>query len=395
MSKRLQPEDAAARCARLFQREHASWLAPGGDGAAWPLVLPLGAPTERDAAVEPEAIRAWVQAWAGWPGPGQVSWQTRQWPRLGEQRLPAALRLASAEEVADLAGQGSRWRRAAARHRALVEACDALREAPTRQRVFDALADYADDDVERLLALLRWAAAHPASGLGLRQLPVEGLDTKWVEQRKGLIADLVSALRPAPDGEPAGRDLIALLGLAQPPARLRIRLLCPALRRQVGGLGDIEAPIAQLAALPIAPRLALVVENLDSGLALPELPGAVAPMKLGHAVGLLDQLPWLAPARVVYWGDIDTHGFVMLDRARRALPQVESLLMDRDTLLAHRALWGEEPQPHPGGDLVRLNAAERQVFDGLAGDVWGPRVRLEQERLPWARVLAALQPLAG
>lgn len=395
MSKRLRPEDAAARCARQFQREHASWLAASGDGAAWPLVIPLGAPTERDAAAEPEAIRAWVQAWSGWPGPGQVNWQTRQWPRLGEQRLPLTLVLASAEDLADLAGQGGRWRRAVARHRALVEACAALRDAPTPQRVFDALADYADADFDRLLALLRWAAAHPASGLTLRQLPVEGLETKWVEQRKGLIADLVSALRPAPDGERSGRDLLALLGLAQPPVRLRIRLLCPALRRQLGGLGDIEAPIAQLAALPIAPRLALVVENLDSGLALPELPGAVALMKLGHAVGLLDQLPWLAPARVVYWGDIDTHGFAMLARARRALPQTESLLMDRDTLLAHRALWGEEPQAHPGRDLDRLSAPERQVLDGLVEGRWGARVRLEQERLPWARVLAALQPLAG
>ena len=83
----------------------------------------------------------------------------------------------------------------------------------------------------------------------------------------------------------------------------------------------------------------------------------------------------------------------MLDRARRALPQTESLLMDRDTLLAHRALWGEEPQPHPSRDLDRLNADERQVFDELTSGAWGARVRLEQERLPWALVLAALQRL--
>ena len=42
---------------------------------------------------------------------------------------------------------------------------------------------------------------------------------------------------------------------------------------------------------------------------------------------------WLRRCAVHYWGDIDTHGFAMLARARRALPQTESLLMDRDTLL--------------------------------------------------------------
>ena len=391
MSKRLLPEQAQARCARQFAREHAGWLGAGDEARSWPQVLPLGTPTQSDAAAEPGEIRAWAQAWTDWPGPGQVTWETRQWPRLGEQRLPTALVLASAGDVADLASQGGRWRRAVARWRALGEACVALQGVQTSQRVFDALADYADADFERLLALLRWAAEHPASGLSLRQLPVEGLHTKWVEQRRGLIADLAVALRPAPE---AGRDLLSLLGLARPPVRGRIRLLCDELRGQVGGLGDIEAPFDELAALNIAPRLALVVENLESGLALPTMPGAVALMKLGHAVVLLDQLPWLARSRIVYWGDIDSHGFAMLDRARRALPQTESLLMDRDTLLAHRGLWVEEPQPYPGRDLDRLSAAERQVFDGLVAGTWGPRVRLEQERLPWPRVLAALQPLA-
>jgi hypothetical protein len=93
------------------------------------------------------------------------------------------------------------------------------------------------------------------------------------------------------------------------------------------------------------------------------------------------------------WGDVDTHGFAILDRVRSVLPQAESMLMDRDTLLGHQALWVEEPKPYVGPPLERLSQAERVVFDGLVGSVWGVGVRLEQERLPWPLVVSALANL--
>jgi hypothetical protein len=167
-------------------------------------------------------------------------------------------------------------------------------------------------------------------------------------------------------------------------------VLCPVLRRALGGLRDVEAPVAEVAALPLRPRAVLVVENLASGLALPDLEGVVAFMRLGHAVGTLAALPWLRGVPALYWGDIDTHGLAILERARRTLPGLRALLMDEATLLAHRALWGEEPQPHPDATLEALDVRERRLFEDLRSGRWGPRVRLEQERLPWDAALAAL-----
>jgi hypothetical protein len=393
--KLLLPEQALAALARRFERGHLAWWA--GDGAdqpppAWPLTLPLGAPTEADVARDAVGVRAWVQAWSAWPGPGEVLWENRQWARLGAQRLPAALLLALPEAVAILAGQGQRWQRASARRQALQAALPDAMRLPAGPRIFEALADWDDDDVERLTQLLAWVAAHPASGLYLRQLPVPGMDTKWIERRKALVAELATALWPEPAAAP--RDLHALLGLSKPPVRLRLRLLCASLRRQLGGLGDIEAPAAELAALPLAPQRAIVVENLETGLALPELPSTVAFMKLGHAVGLLGQVRWLSLARVHYWGDLDSHGFAILDQMRRVLPQTHSLLMEQATLLAHRALWVEEPQPWTGGALDQLTAEEQAVFGGLMAHTWQPRVRLEQERIPWAVAEQRLRHLA-
>jgi len=128
---------------------------------------------------------------------------------------------------------------------------------------------------------------------------------------------------------------------------------------------------------------------------LPDLAGVVAVMKLGNAVSVLDALPWLQRTKAVYWGDIDTHGFAILGRARRVLPGLKSVLMDRETLLAYRPLWVQEKAQHSSAELPLLNDAERVVYDGLRGHLWGPNVRLEQERLPLVMATRAVADALG
>jgi hypothetical protein len=258
---------------------------------------------------------------------------------------------------------------------------------------FDVLAGYSIGDFDRLTALLAWLEANPASGLYLRQLPVAGLDTKWLEKRTGLVASLLRSLRDAEEGGEGVADINVhgLFGLRKPAHRVRLRILCPAMRRVVGGLADIEAPAAELAALPLEPKSGVVVENLETGLALPDLPGTVAVMRLGNAVGALGALPWVVgAAAVVYWGDLDTHGFAILDRARRAVPQLRSVLMDEGTLLSHRSLWGQEAVQSPNLPLDALTEQERSVYDCLKANVWGTRIRMEQERPGWAEAMTEL-----
>lgn len=384
MPKLLLPEAARDLLVRRFNHQHRNWLEGGG---AWPLTQTLGVPTEQDMVKDAAGIRAWVGAWAGWSGPGTVEWQERKWPRMGLQRLPASLVMASPQAVASVVGQTRRWTNASGRFAVLVAKWPALARTAGLARHFDVLADYPDADFQRLVDLVSWLQDHPASGHYLRQLPVRGLDTKWLERRTALVADLLRLVRELP----AVSDFHAFCGLRKPSQRLRMRLLCPRLRARVGGLGDIEAPLEELGALDIAPRRALVVENLETGIALPDFEGTVAFMKLGHAVGVLAAVRWLRHCRtLLYWGDLDTHGLAILNQARGALPGLRSVLMNERTLLDHRPLWGQEPSQHPGGPLSNLDMHERQVFDGLKSDRWGPRLRLEQERLPWTHAIAAL-----
>jgi Uncharacterized protein conserved in bacteria len=251
---------------------------------------------------------------------------------------------------------------------------------------FHVLADYADENFERLFSLLEWLEANPSSDLYLRQLPVRGLDTKWIEQRAGVVAGLFRAIR----GLPAGDDFYELCGLKRPPHRVRVRVLCPVLRNAMGGLRDIESPVEELARLPIAPAACIVVENLETGLAMPDLPGTVCIMKLGNAVSVLGALAWLQPSKAFYWGDIDTHGFAILDRARQALPRLRSVLMDEATLGTHRELCGQEPTQCADGALPNLQESERAVYAGLRENRWGVRLRLEQERVSWDYAIGAI-----
>ena len=333
------------------------------------------------------AIRAWVAGWFSWRDMGEVSWEHRHWPRLGLQRIPTSLTLASSDHVATVVGQQIRWTRACERYSLLIARWPTLGENPVLPQHFDVLADYDCVDFERLWSLMLWLEGNPRSKLYLRQVPVEGLDTKWIERRKRLVTGLVCAIR----GEVHDADFFAACGLQHPRHRIRVRFLCPNLRKVVGGLEDVESPLEEIAALPLVPKAAIIVENLETGLAFPHLPGVVVLMKLGVAVGVLNNVPWMQGIDALYWGDIDTHGYAILNTARRALPGLRSVLMDKETLFEYRKLWVEEPEQNDGLDLSLLTDCERIVYQGLHSQAWGNNVRLEQERIPWAEALVALE----
>lgn len=92
---------------------------------------------------------------------------------------------------------------------------------------------------------------------------------------------------------------------------------------------------------------------------------------------------------VLYWGDIDTHGFHILDQLRSHHPHVHSILMDEETLLAHRDFWGREDTP-THAVLTHLGAGENAVYAALQAGTFAPLLRLEQELLRWDWVLARL-----
>lgn len=376
MAKKLLPKDVTEWLARRYANQHKAWLL--GEGQ-WPITVNLGIPTETDATQDIGGVRHWVDAWSDWHGPAKLSWLSRQWSRLGTQNLPASLEIAAPTDVASLIGQGKRWRTAAERYQRFVDRWPQLTGHAVLGRNFGVLADYAEVDFTRLFSMLDWLEKNPSSGLAPRQLPVAGLDTKWLEKRAGVVTDLLKSIRAIDDVA----DFYSICGLKRPIPRIRARILCPELRGTLGGLRDIEVPVTELNGLAIAPRCAIIVENLETGLALPDIPDTVAFMRLGNAVSLLSSLTWLRDCSMLYWGDIDTHGFVILNRARSHFPNLQSVMMDSTTFLAYQDLWVEESAQSSEAELLLLTAPEQETFEGLRTFRWGKNLRLEQERICW------------
>ncbi|WP_028102821.1 DUF3322 domain-containing protein [Pseudoduganella violaceinigra] len=380
------PDDVQLLLKKRFAGKHRDWLAADNPSQQWPLLIPLGPPSEAEALKQTEAVRAWAAAWREWRGEGELNWIERRWRVLGTQRLPESLRLDGPHAVCAWIGELGRWQLAEQRHQALCGRWPQL--APTSARLFNILADMESADFSRCLSVLEWLEVNPASGLYLRQLPIPGVDTKWIETRKGLLAKLLTGMRGT---SVQGDNFYAMCGLQTAPAMVHMRLLDPELRMATRGLRDICAPAAQLAGMNLSPSTVLVVENQQTGLALPDLPGAVAFIGLGYGVDVLAQIPWIRNCQGIYWGDIDTHGYAILHRARSHLPQLQSLLMDEATLLQFSSLWTTEGEQSIAEGLSQLLPPEATIYQGLKQHRWGHGVRLEQERISWPFALRALQ----
>ena len=248
---------------------------------------------------------------------------------------------------------------------------------------------------ERVLGVLSWFRAHPKSGHYIRQVDVAGADTKFIERRKTLLTELLDIILPPGAVEQAHTGLSqfeARYGLASKPSSVRFRILDPVLA--LSGLTDLTVRTDEFSRLSIGAKRVFVVENEINGLAFPPVEGGLVIFGLGYAVDLIRAAEWLGRRELHYWGDLDTHGFAMLDRLREAFPDTLSLLMDRNTLVANRALWGVEDAPHIA-PLLRLTTAEAELFDDLRFDRLGRGVRLEQERISFGRVIEAVAAAAG
>jgi hypothetical protein len=151
------------------------------------------------------------------------------------------------------------------------------------------------------------------------------------------------------------------------------------------GIADLEIPAHDFACLPVQPDTVFIVENDISALSFPPFPNALVIFGRGYSLSVLAEARWMADKPIWYWGDIDTHGFAMIDMIRHSFPQTRSFLMDEATLLSHQPLWGKEPSPI-NRDLPLLTPEEAQVYDTLRFQTLGPNLRLEQERISFTSV---------
>ena len=246
------------------------------------------------------------------------------------------------------------------------------------------------DDWTGILAVLKWFSLNPCCGLYLRQLDISGIDTKFIEQRKGILTELLNIILPEGAIDPKASSFEQRFGLRVKPMQVRMRLLDQA--QYIQGISDLTIPVDQLALLKPAVTRVFITENEINGLCFPDVRSSLVIFGLGYGVDVLRTVTWLKEKEIYYWGDLDTHGFAMLDQVRSFLPQTRSLLMEESILVKYRALWSVEDKPF-WGQLTRLTPEEHRLLYSLQSNTWGAGVRLEQERVSFQLVKQILSSL--
>ena len=366
-------------------------------GSALPESIPLHPPTAKKVLAEPLVATEFVRAWQAYEPQTEVQWVTRRWAHLGQQRVPARVHIGSWERVAELTGQSSALASARSRFTELVGLFPCSPGLPgfraAAARTHSTWLSLDNLDFTRLTKALTWLYAHPTSGLRPRAVPVEGVDTKWIESHQSLLLRLL---------KPLG---LATLGLSLTDATLRLRFLDPSLA-PAPDLLDIAVPFN---ALPLPLGLTVViVENKETFLALPQAPvgsNAVLVFGAGYSGAQLASLDWVHGGNVLYWGDADADGYAILNALRSHMGagvagaagagfgQVESVAMDSVTVAKFLHLSVDDP-----GDATRhlpfLTEEEENARRLLI--TRGNR-RLEQERvsLDWALAQEAFAGIWG
>ena len=247
-------------------------------------------------------------------------------------------------------------------------------------------SDHWDD----LLLVCDYFVKHPRPNLYIRELPIP-VHTKFIEQHSRILRDLLDTL-PVDAITPDTNDFSQRFGLKTPPPTIRIRLLEEQLDWQYGlRLDDLTLPVNQLAHLlaeHIRPKIIIIAENLMNFLTLPSHPASIGLFGRGFAVQLLADVRWLDQCRVIYWGDIDAHGFQILSDLRKLFPHARSVMMDQQTLDDHAEYVVE-------GNRVRVDRFDR-LTDAeavVAQHVLEHNLRLEQEHISQAYALIQLRQM--
>jgi hypothetical protein len=354
-------------------------------GQEWaPVDVPLRGPGPAEIGERLAETQAWAADWeqAG-RGPLRVEYRQVGGRLVGTNRIPCRAWLDGYAQAWELLGTrrqvGELTRLADRAKAACPRVLGWLERNPVRALQLAA-------DWDRLLATVRWIDEHQLAGRYIRQVDVPGVDTKFIEGHQRVLTQLLDLQLDPARIDPAAPDFAGRFGFRRKPEYVRFRYVGP-------GFPYTEMTVRadELAAAPEGVTRAYILENEVTYLAFPLTADAIVLFGDGYAVNVLARLGWLATLDLIYWGDLDTHGFAILNRLRSRFPHARSMLMDRETLLAHQSQWVTEKAPTKAA-LDFLAPAEQGLYQDLVGGTFGPAVRLEQERVSFASLEHALPP---
>jgi hypothetical protein len=299
--------------------------------------------------------------------------------QLGEQHLPGRIYFDSEQDFLRFIGK----LREATQFKQLAQ--QTLAQYPLFAEVLHDKPRWLLDNLAvwgKLLSVATWFIAHPLPELFIRQIDLPDIDSKFIEQHKTQLTVLLDVLLPSSSIDCEAKSFEQRYGLRFDQHLIRFRVLDSTFA--LAGLTDLTLPLQDFSHLQLPVEYVFITENKVNGLAFPDLPKSIVIFSLGYGVGSLADVGWLKTKRIIYWGDLDTHGFAILSRLRELFPHVESMLMDSATLAENRSFCVTEASPVKEMPSF-LTDAERDTYI-LLSDASGIALRLEQERIPFGQV---------
>jgi len=247
-----------------------------------------------------------------------------------------------------------------------------------------------DEVWEKLFRVSAYFIRSPNPHVYMRELEIEGIDTKFIEAHKKILDVILSTLLERETITLSQRGFEKRYRLKYDLPSIRFRILDEA--QYILGLSDISLPLNAFMTLNIPCEKVFITENKINGLSFPNIKNAMVIFGLGYGVESLKEVAWLRDKRLYYWGDIDTHGFAILSQFRSYFSHTQSMLMDKKTLEENKSMASKEALVKRFmGVLAHLSASEEEVFLSLKKDVYAQRFRLEQERVSMSYILGFLR----
>jgi hypothetical protein len=243
------------------------------------------------------------------------------------------------------------------------------------------LIKYASEWQNMLMVVQWFISEYARHHYYIREIPLP-IPTKWIENHKTILREIIDFLKPdLADSTESQFERRYHLKYALPV--FRIRKLDEALQLP-GRLHDLSTDTESWNLHPVHCQGIIITENVMNYLTLPPKTGYIGIFGKGYAIAQLHEIDWIRThAHILYWGDLDAHGFYILSELRKNIPPVQSFMMDTQTLEAFSAYALPDPTGGDRADPKYLTPEELSVYEMLKLK----RLRVEQERITqtWVR----------
>ncbi|MCU0442336.1 MAG: DUF2220 family protein [Bacteroidia bacterium] len=300
-----------------------------------------------------------------------VKWEERSFDKIGKNTVPVAITIESLEDYLKITGKSKDYQYFKDSTQLIISTIPKLK-------------DWLYANLHHVIEHRSWSDAlkvctyfleNPKPNLYIRQLPIN-VHTKYIKpENEALFRSLLDFLVPEHiNTEEKQFEKRYHLKYAEPLIRIRFldRSLSP-----MSATSDISIPLSEFKLYSCACKNILVTENQMNFLTLPQVKDTIALWSGGgFNVSYLKHVTWLGDKQFYYWGDIDAHGFQILNQFRSYFKNTKALMMDQITLDAYSDQVGKGAK-NKAESLSELLPEEQLLYDLIRkGDI-----RLEQEKI--------------